>query len=148
MTRRNAITPEHKQQVIAMFTQRKAHGWNQKIIAQTLGISERSVKRILDEAGLATAVPLIKGEAHLAIKMLQKHNLNADGADALITQAKQGPTRGQIVKAIVDMDEATWGAILKEIVIGRVAKNSNNMVATAMLNISNAVDKNAKPGNN
>jgi DNA-binding XRE family transcriptional regulator len=148
MTRNTIIDSNVKNIVIHQFQNRKALGLNQKMIAQRVNISERSVKRILDEAGLATAVPLIKGEARQTMYLLKAYEVNMAQLHEMLAMRKSGPTRGQIVKAVVDMDESAWGSILREIVTARVAKNSNNMVATAMLNISNAVDKNAKPGNN
>lgn len=165
MTRHTIITPELKQQVVAMFQARKANGWNQKIIAQSLGISERSVKRTLDEAGLATAVPLTKGEAHQVLKALEEvklqpvhlrpllKTLEMMGIGILTNEDKvavtvPAPTRGQIIKALSEMEDGTWGALLNEVVTARVARSVNVGVQTAMLNISNAVDKNAKPGHN
>lgn len=58
---------------------------NQKQLAKHFLVSERTINRVLNEAGLATAVPRLKGEAYRAMQVLKKHNVSVDQLDSLLT---------------------------------------------------------------
>lgn len=49
---------------------------NQKNLARQYEVSERTINRVLTEAGLATPVARIKGEAYHVMKLLEKYHLN------------------------------------------------------------------------
>jgi hypothetical protein len=164
MITRDRVTHQTKFRVKQLYNDRERLGLNQKMIAERVGISPRSVKRILDEAGLATAVPLLQGEARSALEALKAMGLKpshvgpmfrslefmgvgvhvAETDKVAVSIKPHQPTPAQIVKAITELDQETWGKMLHEIVTARVAKSHNVGVSTAMLNIMNAVDKNAK----
>lgn len=48
----------------------------QKELAQYLDVSERTINRVLVEAGLATPVARIKGEAHQVMQLLKKYGVD------------------------------------------------------------------------
>ena len=48
----------------------------QKELAENFEVSERTINRVLIEAGLATPVERIKGEAYSVMKLLDKYGLN------------------------------------------------------------------------
>ena len=49
---------------------------SQKELAEYLKVSERTINRVLIEAGLATPVARIKGEAYQVMQLLKKHGLD------------------------------------------------------------------------
>lgn len=149
----NMITPRKRvplqdHQKAAIIHYGKAKGLTQKRIAELVGTSEKSVYRVLQEAGLLTHMPRMTSEMANVQALMRVNGVTYTDLARLITQSKTGPTRGQLVKAIVDLEDDTYLELLNEIVTARVAKSHNVGVSTAMLNIQNAVDKNAKPGNN
>lgn len=56
----------------------------QKEMAEHLGVSERTINRVLNELGLATAVPRIKGEAYQVLRLLEKHNFTIKDLETLL----------------------------------------------------------------
>lgn len=66
---------DHNQKkYIAHFYSKKK--LNQKELAEQFSVSERTINRVLNEMGLATAVPRLKGEAYQVMKLLDKYHLN------------------------------------------------------------------------
>jgi hypothetical protein len=57
-----------------------------KKLATEYHTSPRTIGRVLEERGLATPVPRIKGEAYHALKLLQKHNLTPAQADQMLSK--------------------------------------------------------------
>ena len=49
---------------------------NQKELAFRFNVSERTINRIFIEAGIATPVARIKGEAYQVMQLLKKYNVN------------------------------------------------------------------------
>ena len=49
---------------------------NQKELAEQLKVSERTINRVFIEAGIATPVERIKGEAYHVMKLLKKHGVD------------------------------------------------------------------------
>lgn len=142
------LVPDHIKSAIVYYgSQAAVNRPTQKRIAELVGTSERSVYRILKEAGLLTNLPRMTVED---VKVQALMRINGIGYDKLkrIIEEPHEPTRAEILKAITEMEDGTWAALLKDIVTARVAKSHNVGVSTAMLNIQNAIDKNAKPGNN
>lgn len=52
--------------------------WNQKQLARMYLVSERTINRVLNEAGLATAVPRPKGEAYQVMQILKKNGVTVE----------------------------------------------------------------------
>ena len=49
---------------------------NQKELAFRFNVSERTINRVFIEAGIATPVARIKGEAYQVMQLLKKYNVN------------------------------------------------------------------------
>ena len=49
---------------------------NQKELAFHCNVSERTINRVFIEAGIATPVARIKGEAYQVMQLLKKYNVN------------------------------------------------------------------------
>ena len=64
---------KHQKLTVLDLYQRKI--MNQKDLAAKFSVSERTINRILIEAGLATPVARIKGEAYHIMKLLKKYDL-------------------------------------------------------------------------
>jgi hypothetical protein len=58
--------------------------YNQTELAKMYNTSTRTIHRILVEAGVATTVPRIQGEAHKAMQLLKKHNLTVEDLEQLL----------------------------------------------------------------
>ena len=59
---------------------------SQKELAEYLKVSERTINRVLIEAGLATPVARIKGEAYQVMQVLKKYNIHsANDLDAQLS---------------------------------------------------------------
>lgn len=57
---------------------------SQKQLAQHFDVSERSIHRVLVEAGLATPVARIKGEAHQVMQLLKHYGLDIKTLKAIL----------------------------------------------------------------
>lgn len=152
--------PESTKSAIKYYAQKG--NLTQKRIAQLVGTSQRSVYRVLQEAGLLKHMPRMTVEADKTMRALKAWGIAPATVEQFLSElqetgmlikgdaSKQAqivmptPIRGRIIKQLVEMEEGTWNEILKEIVTARVAKSHNVGVSTAMLNIINEVDKNAK----
>jgi len=53
-------------------------------LASRFCTSPRTIGRILEERGLATPAPRLKGEAYNIMQLLKKHNLSYDGLENMI----------------------------------------------------------------
>ena len=90
----------HKDTIVSLYT---AKHMNQKELAQEFCVSERTINRVLIEAGVATAVPRLKGEAYRAMQILKKHEISVDELDALLKsfyQKLQEPSKPAAVAAL------------------------------------------------
>jgi len=67
----------------------KRRNFNQKTQAKFYKVSERTINRVLNEAGVATAVPRIQGEAYRAMQILKKHNIHVDQLDRILSTRYQ-----------------------------------------------------------
>ena len=66
------LTQQQKTWVIDVYNEKLL---NQKGMAKYLRTSERTINRVLNEAGLATAVPRIQGEAYQVMQLLKEYNV-------------------------------------------------------------------------
>lgn len=70
--------------IIVLWYQKKIY--NQKELAKHYNTSERTINRVLIEAGLATPVARIKGEAYQVMQVLKKYNIHsANDLDAQLS---------------------------------------------------------------
>ena len=77
------LTQAQKTTLIAWY---KNKMFNQKELAERFNTSERTVNRVLIEAGLATPVARIKGEAYQVMQVLKKYNIHsANDLDAQLS---------------------------------------------------------------
>ena len=67
------ITPAQKECITSYFL---AKTYTQRELAKQYKTSERTIHRVLVEAGIATTVPRIKGEAYNVMQMLKKHQFH------------------------------------------------------------------------
>ena len=67
------LTQPCKNQILDLY---KRKLMNQKELAEYFGVSERTINRVFIEAGIATPVARIKGEAYQVMQLLKKYNLN------------------------------------------------------------------------
>ena len=68
------LTQHQKAYVVYYYNLKKA---KQKELAEQFGVSERTINRVLIEAGVATPVARIQGEAYTVMKLLKKYGLDA-----------------------------------------------------------------------
>lgn len=64
------------EQKISLITLYKLKARTQKELSKEYGVSERTINRVLIEAGIATPVARIKGEAYQAMQLLKKYNMS------------------------------------------------------------------------
>ena len=77
------LTQAQKDQIVLWY-QKKIY--NQKELAKNYNTSERTINRVLIEAGLATPVARIKGEAYQVMQVLKKYNIqSANDLDAQLS---------------------------------------------------------------
>ena len=57
---------------------------NQKDLAVSFNVSQRTINRIFIEAGIATPVARIKGEAYHVMQLLKKYNVNLSTLKTLL----------------------------------------------------------------
>ena len=67
------LSNEQKVRLIKFY---KSKELNQKQLASYFGVSERTVNRVLNEVGIATAVPRLKGEAYQVMQLLKDYKLD------------------------------------------------------------------------
>jgi hypothetical protein len=80
------LTEVQKDAVVAYY---KANVMNLKEMALCFGTSPRTVSRVLQERGLATPVPRLKGEAYQAVQLMKKYNLTVPGLKTVLDQYSQ-----------------------------------------------------------
>jgi hypothetical protein len=158
------LVPDHVKAAIKHYAANS--DCTQKRIAELTGTSERTVYRVLQEAGLLTHMPRMTVEADKAMRTLKAWGIAPGTVEQFLSELQEtgmlvkgdaskqaqivmpAPTRGLAVKHLTEMEEGTWAQLLKDVIQARTAKQFNVGVQTAMLNLSNAVDKNAKPDSN
>ena len=77
----SCLTQEAKNMIYTAHTNKTM---TQKEMAEYFGVSERTINRVLNELGLATAVPRIKGEAYQVLRLLEKHNFTIKDLETLL----------------------------------------------------------------
>lgn len=80
---------------LAIVSNYKAKTMTQNQLARWAGVSERTINRVLNEAGVATAVPRIQGEAYTAMQILKKHNISVESLDNVLTEYLYGTSQQQ-----------------------------------------------------
>ena len=76
------LTEVRKILIVAWYQRRLM---TQKELSVHFGVSERTINRVLIEAGVATAVPRLQGEAYQAMQILKKHNISVNELDEVLT---------------------------------------------------------------
>lgn len=90
-----------KQALIAQYRNKLV---NQTELALKYGVSERTVNRVLIEAGLATPVPRLKGEAYQVMQVLKKHHIEPENLNAVLMDCGHAPTDQQLVKLLASRE--------------------------------------------
>lgn len=67
------LTQPRKNQILDLY---KRKLMNQKELAEYFGVSPRTINRVFIEAGVATPVERIKGEAYQVMQLLKKFNVD------------------------------------------------------------------------
>lgn len=80
------ITSDDKKRIAGYFV---AKVNTQCELAKSFKTSERTIHRVLVEAGIATTVPRIKGEAYQVMQLLKKHDIPVDELETYLILAKK-----------------------------------------------------------
>lgn len=75
------LNKEQKDYITLYYTQKLL---NQKELADRYYVSERTINRVLIEAGIATPVARIQGEAYHVMKLLEKYGLDRVSLTAML----------------------------------------------------------------
>ena len=75
------LTQQEKTYIAYMYSDKRA---NQKELAEQFSVSERTINRVLNEMGLATAVPRLKGEAYQVMQLLKKYGLDYNSLERVL----------------------------------------------------------------
>lgn len=117
-------------------------------LATSYGVSTRTIGRILEEAGLATPVPRLKGEAHLVMQLLKKNGLDLQGLTDLING--QGAlfnrplTKEEVQHFLNVQPQEILGAMFYTAALIKVAEMHNAHVQTATLRMQEQAQASAK----
>lgn len=90
-----------------------------KEMTQFFGVSSRTIGRVLEEGGLATPVPRLKGEAHQVMLLLKKHNLTPVTLTALL---EAPPLVPQIQDVPALLDKLTFADLLRNFTASAMKK--------------------------
>ena len=71
----NCLNQLQKDNIVGLY---KANDMSQKELAIAYNRSERTLHRVLVEAGVATPVARLQGEAHQVMQLLKKNYINLD----------------------------------------------------------------------
>ena len=75
---------KHQKKYIVYLYNKKT--MNQKELAETYEVSARTINRVLIEAGVATTIARIKGEAYQVMKLLEKYGYTKDSLEQLLEE--------------------------------------------------------------
>ena len=134
------LTKQDKERIVDFFNKKETI----VMIAHIFSVSTRTIGRVLDEMGEARPMAQAKGQAYQVMQVLKKHGVQPDALDLLITTANKGPAEVDVIKFLMNLDEAAWGALLNTVVTSRVAKASNVHVQTRMLQLEEKVKANER----
>lgn len=79
------LSQTQKDSILFLYREKKQ---NQKQLATVHKVSQRTIHRVLVEAGLATPVARIKGEAYQAMQLLKKYALSVEDLAQLLASVK------------------------------------------------------------
>lgn len=79
------LTKAQKEIIIYWY---KNKMFNQSEMASRANVSERTINRVLIEAGLATPVARLKGEAYQIMQLLKKHGLDLHSLKTVLESRK------------------------------------------------------------
>lgn len=91
------LTDDSKKQIVELFQSKKA---NQRELANTFFVSERTIHRVLEEAGLATTIPRIQGEAYQVMQTLKKYNFAPEDLESLFRMVTKPLTIEDVVPVV------------------------------------------------
>ncbi len=84
----------------------------QKELAQVFSVSERTVNRVLIDAGVATPVARIKGDACKVMRLLRKHNITPENLDAVLMDCGHAVTSDDdLIRLLVERDYTDMATI-------------------------------------
>ena len=75
------LTQSSKNRILGLY---KRKLMNQKELAEYFNVSERTINRVFIEAGVATPVERIKGEAYQVMQLLKKHAVDLQKLSMLL----------------------------------------------------------------
>ena len=78
------LTEMQKKSIAHFYTNKTL---TQKQLAENYFVSERTINRVLIEAGLATPVARIKGEAYHVMQLLKKHSMDLGSLTVMLERA-------------------------------------------------------------
>lgn len=96
-----SLTPCCKAAIITFYQSGK---WLQKEIAAEFGTSERTINRVLIEAGLLTPVAQLKADAYNVMQVLKKHGIDPSKFEQTLATGYALPiTQEQVVEYLYDL---------------------------------------------
>jgi hypothetical protein len=113
-------------------------------MAETLEVSTRTIGRVLDERGLNGPVNAQRQQAAKALKIIKSYGIDSDAKlIGVLDILQHGPTNKEVLKAMAEMDEASYNKLLAEIIHLREAKKHNISVTGAMMKLERKAEDNA-----
>ena len=96
-----SLTNTKKTAIIEVY---KSKTLNQKEIATGFNTSERTINRVLIEAGLLTPVAQLKADAYNVMQVLKKYNIDPSKLDQVLTAAYRPapPTQESVAEYLYD----------------------------------------------
>ena len=91
------LTDDNKKHIIKLFQRKKA---TQRDLARNFFVSERTIHRVLEEAGLATTIPRIQGEAYQVMQTLKKYNFAPEDLESLFRMVTKPLTIEDVVPVV------------------------------------------------
>ena len=79
------LTQHQKAYVVYYYNMKKS---SQKELAWQFGVSQRTINRVLIEAGVATPVARIQGEAYQVMHLLKKYHLDLPTLKTILNQTE------------------------------------------------------------
>jgi len=113
-------------------------------MAETLEVSTRTIGRVLTEAGLAGPITQVRENAAKFMKIMASYGITTDAhLTVILDEQRKGPSEFRILKAVSEMDEASYNTLLAKIVHLREAKKHNISVTGAMMKLERKAEDNA-----
>jgi predicted DNA-binding transcriptional regulator YafY len=138
---KSKLTGAQKDMIVLNFTHKRM---TIAKMAETLEVSIRTIGRVLTERGLAGPITQVRENAAKFMKIMKDHGITTDAHLAVVLdEHRKGPSEFRVLKAISEMDEASYNTLLAKIIHLREAKKHNISVTGAMMKLERKAEDNA-----